>query len=103
MRHLLENWRQIGPRLQAAESLALFLDFDGTLAPTRPRPENAVLDESTRRAFRRLTHWRGVHDFVISGRKLTDIRSRSRMAGVTLLWLLGWDRGRGSKLNARSP
>jgi trehalose-phosphatase len=82
--------------------VALFLDFDGTLAPTRPRPEHAVLEESTRRALRRLVHCRGVHVFVISGRKLDDIRSRVRVPGVTLLGLHGWDRGRGNKLNTRS-
>jgi len=31
-RPLLERWHEVAARLQSAERIALFLDFDGTLA-----------------------------------------------------------------------
>src|SRR5712671_456509 len=92
MRHLLDNWRHIGPRLRAAETVALFLDFDGTLAPVRARPEHAALDGATRRVLRQLVHCPRVRVCVISGRMLDDIRSRVRVPGIALLGLHGWDR-----------
>ena len=49
----------------------LGLDFDGTLAPIAPRPEDAVLPEGARRAIVGLVA-RGVDVAVISGRGLDD-------------------------------
>lgn len=94
MLHLLENWCQIGPRLRAAPTIALFLDFDGTLARVRARPEQAVLDGPTRRALRQLAHCARVYVCVITGRKLDDIRKRVRVPGIELLGLHGWDQDR---------
>ena len=92
MRHLFENWRQIGQRLRSAETVALFLDFDGTLAAVRARPEQAALDGATRRALRQLVHCPRMQVCVISGRKLDDVSSRLRVPGIAVMGLHGWDR-----------
>ncbi|HEV8146194.1 MAG TPA: trehalose-phosphatase, partial [Bryobacteraceae bacterium] len=92
MRHLFENWRQVRQRLRSAETVALFLDFDGTLAPVRSRPEHAALDGATRRALRQLVHCPRVHVCVISGRRFEDVSSRLRVPGLAVMGLHGWDR-----------
>src|SRR5258705_8240880 len=92
MRHLFENWRQVRQRLRSAETVALFLDFDGTLAPVRSRPEHAALSGATRRALRQLVHCPRMQVCVISGRKLDDVSSRLRVPGIAVMGLHGWDR-----------
>lgn len=59
---------------------ACFLDFDGTLAPIAPRPEEAGLTSEMRRLLQRLS--RRVPLVIISGRSLSDIRSRVGLPGL---------------------
>ena len=94
MRHLFDHWRQIAPRLRAAGTVALFLDFDGTLARLRMRPDEVRLNDSTRRAIKRLAHNPRIHIWLISGRRLADVRKRTRIPGIRYLGLHGWE-GRG--------
>jgi trehalose 6-phosphate phosphatase len=60
---------------------ALFLDFDGTLTPIAPRPEQVLLDPSQRRLVSSLARW--VPVTIISGRALLDLRSRVDLKGLT--------------------
>jgi len=61
-------------------SPALFLDFDGTLAPLAPRPDQAWLKSETRRLLTRIS--RRVPVAVLSGRSLSDIRFRVGIKGI---------------------
>ncbi|PYT17344.1 MAG: trehalose-phosphatase [Acidobacteria bacterium] len=97
MRHLLQCWRQVSARIQQAESIALFLDFDGTLAPTRPRPEEVWLDPLTRRILLRLVHHPRLRVWVVSGRRQEDVRERIGVRGVCCLGLYGWERNGSTK------
>jgi trehalose-phosphatase len=95
MRHLFDYWRQVSARIRTARSVALFLDFDGTLARLRPRPDEARLNHGTRRAMARLAGNSRVRVCVITGRRLTDILIRASVPKVRYLGLHGWDsRGR---------
>src|SRR6266851_4845497 len=95
MHHLFDHWREVSARLRAARSVALFLDFDGTLARLRPRPDEARLSYTTRRAMVRLAGNPRIRVCVITGRKLTDILIRAAVPRVHYLGLHGWDsRGR---------
>jgi len=99
MKHLFDYWRQISARVRAARSVALFLDFDGTLARLRPRPDEARLSYRTRRAMARLAGNARVRVCVITGRRLTDILLRAAVPRVRYLGLHGWDRQGRAPLN----
>lgn len=95
MPHLSRCWPQVARRIRAAERVVLFLDFDGTLTRLRRRPEDVPrLDLVTRRLLGRLARRRRVDVYVISGRRLADLRSLVQVPGVRLLGLHGWE-GRG--------
>lgn len=59
-----------------AGSLLLGLDFDGTLAPIVPRPEDATLLPSSRDALDMLARRGDTHIALVSGRSLEDLRRR---------------------------
>lgn len=100
MPDLLQSWEEIVPRLRQAEAIALFLDFDGTLVPLRARPEDVYLSASTRRALLRLTHCNKVRTWVISGRRLADVRGKMGVPGVRYLGLHGWEGNGSNKLSS---
>jgi trehalose-phosphatase len=65
----------------APEQAALFLDFDGVLAPIVARPEDAYPPEETRDELRRLRE-RYALVAVVSGRAGDDVRARVGVDGV---------------------
>ena len=69
----------------AGRRVLLLFDFDGTLSPTVPQPEQARLPASTRRVLTALAA-AGCQVGVISGRSLADLRDRIDVPGV---WLAG--------------
>lgn len=83
--HALEDFAALMARLPDAGlgsgEVLLGLDFDGTLAPIAPRPEDAVLPEGARGAVERLVA-HGVAVAVISGRGLEDVRDKVGVDGV---------------------
>lgn len=64
------------------EKVALCLDFDGTLAPIVQDPDDAALSEEIRRHLNALASSTDVDVVVISGRALSDIRSRVDVGGI---------------------
>ncbi len=89
MRSLLEDWRAVAERVREADSIALFLDFDGTLAPLEEDPRAVDMNRVARVALMRLSGNPGVHVCVISGRRLADLRARVRVPGVEYLGVHG--------------
>ncbi len=94
MRYLLECWNDIAQRLRDAGAIALFLDFDGTLAPLRASPEEACLPWPTRRVLQRLTGRPRLRICVISGRRQSDVRERVGVRGIHCIGLYGLEDGR---------
>ncbi len=93
MRHLFDCWTEIAERLSGSRKIALFLDFDGTLAPIRPHPEDVRLDPAARQTLATLARSPRFRVCVISGRKRSDVRARMRVPGIRYLGLHGWDNG----------
>ena len=95
MRHLFHCWPQVVQRFEAKPTIALFLDFDGTLVPLQPRPEDVWLDDATRRTLSRLVRSPRFRVWIVSGRRRADVRARVRVPGIRYLGLHGWE-GRGA-------
>ncbi len=91
MRHLFHGWGQVADCFASSAAIALFLDFDGTLAPLQPRPENVWLDDATRRTLSRLARSPRFRVWIVSGRRRADVRARVRVRGIRYLGLHGWE------------
>jgi trehalose 6-phosphate phosphatase len=102
MHHLLENWPSVAKRLRNARSIALFLDFDGTLAPLRPRPDEVRLPTPARRVLRRLAYRTRLRIWVISGRRQADVCRRVAVPRVPCLGLYGCENGKLPALGAET-
>ncbi len=89
--HLFHCWDHIAGRFQASSNIALFLDFDGTLAPLEPRPEDVWLDAATRRTLLHLTRSPRFRVWIVTGRRRADVRARIRVQGLRYLGLHGWE------------
>ncbi len=82
---LWEAWEELAPRLAHGTLLAAF-DYDGTLTPIRPTPEEAIADEATRDALARLAATAGTSVAVVSGRPVAQLRD---LVPGDVLWLVG--------------
>jgi trehalose-phosphatase len=95
---LWADWPRIAARLRASRRVVLFLDFDGTLAPTVPLSEYARLSDGTRDVLSRLAHHPQVTVVVISGRRWADVRRRVGVRGIHYLGLYGGEDSRPLRL-----
>jgi trehalose-phosphatase len=89
---LFQAWPAIARRLKAARRIALILDFDGTLVPIAPRPEDVVLEDSTRLVLQRLARHRRIYLAFLSGRRRADLMRRLQVKGAHYFGLYGWER-----------
>jgi len=99
--HLFDCWPQVVRSIRSAQRVALFLDFDGTLAALRRLPSDVKpLDPSLRTVLRRLAEHKRLALYVISGRRLAELRRLVPVKGVRLLGLHGWEGRRTPHLRA---
>lgn len=84
----LEHWDEIERRL-AGRHPAVFLDYDGTLAPIAPRPELAQLPGPTRAVLRRLAARGPVA--LLSGRGREDVAALVGLGELTYAGSHGFD------------
>ncbi len=84
----LAHWDEIVRRLAGAR-LALFLDYDGTLAPIAPTPELATLPEATREALLRAAARFPVA--ILSGRGRDDVAAKVGLPGLVYAGSHGFD------------
>jgi trehalose-phosphatase len=93
MNNLLRLWPDTARRIREASAVALFLDFDGTLAPFVSQPSAARLPWATRRILQRLTRLPGLRIWIISARREDDLRSRIAVSHLGYLGLYGSESG----------
>ena len=91
MHHLFHPWTRVARCFESSPAIALFLDFDGTLAPLEARPEDVRLDDATRRTLSRLTRSPRFRVWIVTGRRRADVRARVGVRGIRYLGLHGWE------------
>jgi len=89
--HLFDRWAAVHSQLVAAARVALFLDFDGTLAPLAAHPDQVRLDRNLRKLMARLARISRITVCIISGRRLADLRRRARVPGANYVGVHGWE------------
>jgi len=82
VKHLFEDWENIQDRIQQAQNLFLFLDYDGTLTPIVSRPELALCPSEVKRHLKKLRDLPGVYLAIISGRSLEDLRGKVGVSDI---------------------
>lgn len=82
MEHLLAAWDRVTRQLSEARHILLVCDYDGTLTPIVERPELAELSDKARRLLGALTGKPGFTVAVMSGRSLSDIKDKVRVANI---------------------
>ncbi len=83
---MLCNSEQLDRRLAEARNLWLLLDYDGTLADFAPTPDDVNSDPELIDLLSRLAQDPRFHIAVISGRRLSHVRSLLPVPGI---WLAG--------------
>jgi trehalose 6-phosphate synthase/phosphatase len=76
---------RLAKEVRAGKSLALFLDYDGTLRGFVARPEDAVPDAELCPLLQRLASVKGVHVSIVSGRPKEFLEEHLAGLGVTLV------------------
>jgi trehalose 6-phosphate phosphatase len=71
------------------------LDFDGTLAAIRRRPEDVRIPKRTRELLARLASLRGVAVAIISGRMIRDLQEKIGVVGIRYFGLHGAEKETG--------
>jgi trehalose-phosphatase len=82
MRHLFNVWEYIQAKIQKAQILFLFLDYDGTLTPIVSRPELALCSYKVKGLLEKLRDLPKVHLAIISGRSLRDLREKVGVSDI---------------------
>ncbi len=93
MKRLFEHWPEISARIRSAGSIAVFLDFDGTLAPIQTTPAEVRLSAPMRLAIGRLAANKRTRVWIISGRKRDDVREKTGLHRIRYLGVHGWETG----------
>jgi trehalose 6-phosphate phosphatase len=78
----MEMLERMSTARERAGGMLLGLDFDGTLAPIVPRPEDAAMPPHTRAAVEALAARPDTHVALVSGRSLADLRERVALDGA---------------------
>jgi trehalose-phosphatase len=92
-------------RLAAARRRVLMLDYDGTLAPFRVRPEQALPYEGVVEALGGLIAQQGTRVVIVSGRRASDVAALLPTGSRPEIWgAHGWERLKpGHDVEAEEP
>lgn len=79
---LWDHWPALQRKIASAESLALFLDYDGTLVPIARHPSKARLPAQVKALLGRIARLPGVWTALVSGRRLSEIKGLVGLQGL---------------------
>ncbi|MBI4419718.1 MAG: trehalose-phosphatase [Gemmatimonadetes bacterium] len=72
-------------------SVALFLDYDGTLTPMSEKPELATLSETARQTLEEAASTPNLDIVIVSGRSLIDLQTMVDLPGLTYVGNHGFE------------
>jgi len=98
--HLFERWQSIAERIRGSRSVAVFLDFDGTLAAIAMRPNRVRVKPAMRAVLRELAKDKKASVAVISGRRREELKRYVAIPELSHLGLYGWERSGDEKISA---
>jgi trehalose 6-phosphate phosphatase len=78
----LQDFGALAALVDSSSHIALFLDFDGTLANIVPVPDDAELDGGIRKTLESLIAHEDFTVSIVSGRAIADLRSRVGLENV---------------------
>lgn len=82
LKPLLHSLAEVETKIHSSKRVALFVDFDGTLAPIAPDPCSVQLSDVVREALDRVAQRDSIVTTVISGRAVEDLYVRVRLENV---------------------
>jgi len=91
------QWPQVAAEILSSSYRVLLLDYDGTLTPIAPTPEQATLPASTRSVLRDLSRRPRMTVAMVSGRPLNELRRLVRVRNLIYIGNHGlemWQDGR---------
>ncbi len=89
--------------LRSGGHVTLFLDYDGTLVPIAPTPEEAVPDADLLNLLRQLSLKPSLRTVILSGRPLEDLEHMIPMRGIIMAGLYGVETRMGDSMMIRGP
>jgi trehalose-phosphatase len=89
--HLFADWENVQEKIHQAQTLFLFLDFDGTLTPIAASPQLALCPPEVKVLLEKLRDSPHVLLAIISGRSLEDIRDKVGIPGLIYVGNHGLD------------
>jgi len=81
MTHLLGHLKEVFSKIEK-KPVFLFLDFDGTLSPLAPTPQEAFLPPGVESLIRQLAVLPMVRLAIISGREINDLKKKVGIEGI---------------------
>lgn len=102
MQHLFDCWDEITRRVNKAERVRLYLDFDGTLVTFRPKPEQVKLREKTKMALKKLVRHKDLTVAILSGRRRNVLIRHIDVPGIQYLGLYGSENGNKVSISAET-
>ncbi len=82
MKSLRSSWPFIRKKLQQADELVLFLDYDGTVTPICSHPDQAKLSPQARDLLEQVVRQPWIWVALVSGRALKDLKRMTDVGGI---------------------
>ncbi len=91
MKNILENLAELESKLRDAGNIGIGLDYDGTLSPIAPTPDEAVLAMSTRAALKNLAADSRYKTAIVTGRAVWKIKEILDIPGIAYIGNHGFE------------
>ena len=89
MEYVFDKIEDIKMRIDNSDSIALFLDYDGTLVRFRDRPKHATPPQEVIEIIEKLVGYPKLKIFIISGRTLSELKRMLPIKGLSFIGLHG--------------